>query len=237
MNSNRKIARIFGLIFISTFLSYGIGKGLIDSIITVPDFLSNIYANQVQIIAGVVLMALVHTFTNIALPMLMLPILKPKNQYLAYGYLSAAIAATLILVVGTLFLLLLLPLSEAYAKAGFTMTSNFETMGDLLKKAGFYSYHMGMALWSIGGLMFISALYKSKLIPQVMSAWGIIGYIVLATGSVLEIYEHREIVDVVSVIPGGIFENTLSIWFIVQGFNSTKLEAVPLKTDPFIEVK
>ena len=95
---------------------------------------------------------------------------------------------------------------------------------------------MGMALWSIGGLMFVSALYKSKLIPQVMSVWGIIGYIVLATGSILEIYEHREIVDVVSVIPGGLFEITLSIWFIFKGFNSTKLEAMTLKTDAFIEV-
>ncbi|GEM_PF-642911 len=237
MHNNRKIPRIFGIVFISTFLSYGIGKGLIDSIITVPDFLANIYANQVQIIVGVILMALVHTFTNIALPILMLPILKPKTQYLAYGYLSAAIAATLILVVGTLFSLLLLPLSEAYAKAGFIMTSNFETMGDLLKKAGFYSYHIGMVLWSIGGLLFVSALYKSKLIPPAMSAWGIIGYITLVLGSVLEIYEHRVIVEIISVIPGGLFEITLSILFIVKGFNSSKLEVMPLKADPFIEVK
>jgi len=140
-------------------------------------------------------------------------------------------------VVGTLFSLLLLPLSEAYAKAGFIMTPNFETIGDLLKKAGFYSYHVGMALWSIGGLMFVSALYKSKLIPRVMSAWGIIGYIVLASGSVLELYEHRDIVDTVSVIPGGLFEITLSIWLIVKGFDSPKLEAIPTKADGSIETK
>jgi hypothetical protein len=82
-------------------------------------------------------MALVHTFTNLALPILMLPILKPNHKYLAYGYLSFAIMATLILVVGTLFSLLLIPLSEEYVKAGSTMTSNFETMGILLKKASF----------------------------------------------------------------------------------------------------
>lgn len=237
MNNYRNAARMFGIFFILTFLSYGIGSGLIQSIVTVPDFLSNVYSNQAQIIVGIILMALVHTFANIALPVLMLPVLKPNHKYLAYGYLSSAIAATLILVVGTLFLLLLLPLSEQYVKAGSTMTSNFETMGILLKKAGFFAYHMGMALWSIGGLMFVSALYKSKLIPRGMSVWGIIGYIVLLTGSVLEIYEHRDVVDIVSVIPGGLFEITLSIWLIVKGFNKSVIVSMSSETGSYSEIE
>lgn len=222
MNNYRKATRMFGVFFILTFLSYGIGSSLIASIISVPDFLASVYSNQLQIIIGVTLMALVHTFTNIALPVLMLPILKPNHKYLAYGYLSFAIMATLILIVGALFSLLLIPLSEEYVKAGFTMTSNFETMGILLKKASFFAYHMGMALWSIGGLLFISALYQSKLIPRVMSVWGIIGYFVLVSGSMLEIYEHHDIVEIVSVIPGGLFEITLSVWFIVKSIKQKK---------------
>ena len=112
MNLYKIAGRYFGIFFILTFLSYGIGSGLIDSIIKTPDYLSNVFANQIQIIIGVVLMALVHTFLNIGLPIIVLPILKPHNKYLAYGYLSAAIAATVILAVGTIFLLLLLPLSK-----------------------------------------------------------------------------------------------------------------------------
>jgi hypothetical protein len=223
MNNYRKTTRIFGVFFILSFLSYGIGSSLIASIITIPDFLTSVYSNQVQIIVGVTLMALVHTFTNLALPILMLPILKPNHKYLAYGYLSFAIMATLILVVGTLFSLLLIPLSEEYVKAGSTMTSNFETMGILLKKASFFAYHMGMALWSIGGLLFVAALYQSKLIPRVMSAWGIIGYFFFVSGSMLEIYEHHDIIEIVSVIPGGLFEITLSVWLIVKSYRPKKM--------------
>ena len=221
MDNNKKTARIFGIVFILTFLSYGIGDSLISSIISVPDFLSNVYANQVQIVIGAILMAFVHTCTNIALPILMLPILKSKCPRLTFGYLSFAITATVILVVGALFLLLLLPLSEAYSKAGFIMTPNFEIIGSLLKKGSFYSYNMGMALWSIGGLMFVFALFKLKLIPKTMSIWGIIGYIILIIGSVLEINQHSDIIEIISVIPGGLFEITLSIWFIIKGFDST----------------
>ncbi len=223
MNNYRKTSRIFGVFFILSFLSYGIGSSLIASIITVPDLLASVYFNQMQIIVGVSLMALVHTFTNIALPILMLPILKPNHKYLAFGYFSFAIMATLILVVGTLFSLLLIPLSEEYIKADSNMTSNFETMGILLKKASSFAYHMGMALWSIGGLLFVSALYQSKLIPKIMSVWGIIGYVVLLSGSMLEIYEHRDIVEIVSVIPGGLFEITLSVWFIVKSIRPKKI--------------
>ncbi|MFT7452197.1 MAG: hypothetical protein ACI9VN_002928, partial [Patescibacteria group bacterium] len=97
--------------------------------------------------------------------------------------------------------------------------------------------HMGMALWSIGGLLFVSALYKSKLIPRGMSVWGIIGYIVLVSGSVLEIFEHRDIVEMVTVIPGGLFEITLSIWFIVKGFNTSAIASMSSTADRFSKIK
>ena len=67
--------------------------------------------------------------------------------------------------------------------------------------------------------MFVSVLYTSKLIPRPMSVWGIIGYVFLLLGSIFEIFGHNDIVEIVSVIPGGLFEITLSIWLIVKGLN------------------
>jgi len=180
-------------------------------------------------VIGVVLMALVHTFLNIGMPVIMLPILKPYNRYLAYGYLSAAIAATVTLAIGAIFLLLLLPLSQEFVNASSVTIPNIEIMGMLLKKGSFFSYHMGMALWSIGGLMFVSVLYTSKLIPRAMSVWGIVGYIVLLSGSISEMLAHNDIVEIVSVIPGGLFEITLSVWLIVKGFNVSAIGSEPVK--------
>jgi hypothetical protein len=219
MNSHKTAARMFGIFFIVTFLSYGIGSGLIDSVITTQDFLANVNVNQTQVVIGVVLMALVHTFLNIGMPVIMLPILKPYNIHLAYGYLSAAIAATVTLVVGAICVLLLLPLSDVYVNASSVTIPNIEIMGMLLKKGSFFGYHMGMALWSLGGLMFVSLLYTSKLVPRPMSVWGMIGYVVLLLGSISEMFGHNDIIEIVSVIPGGLFEITLSVWLIVKGFN------------------
>lgn len=214
--AHKIVARTFGIFFIIAFLSWGIGSGLVDSIVSVPDFLTHISENKITIIIGVILMALVHTIVNIGLPVIMLPILKPFNKTLSYGYLSAAITATILLAVGAIFLLLLLPLSDEYIKLGASNTSNFETIGTLLKKGGFYSYQIGMAIWGFGGLLLCHVLYISKLVPRLFSIWGFVGYTTFIAGTILELFGYK--MGVLLSIPGGLFEISISIWFIIKGF-------------------
>ena len=229
MLSHKTAARMFGIFFIIAFLSYGIGGAIVDSIVTVPDFLTNVSNSRMLIVLGISLMALVHSFVNIGLPVIMLPILKPFNDRLAYGFLSLAIAATTVLIVGTIFVLLLLPLSDAYINGGSAAAPSFETMGTLLVNGNSLSYHMGMALWAIGGLMFVSVLYISKLIPRPMSVWGMIGYTILLLGSILLLSGPNGAIEVASVAIGGLFEITLSIWLIVKGFNASAIASLSVK--------
>ncbi len=221
MNTHKIATRTFGIFFLIAFLSYGIGSGLIESIVNAPDFLSNTSDNKTTIIIGVILMALIHTIVNIGLAVTMLPILKPFNKTLSYGYLSAAITASVVLVLGAIFLLLLLPLSDAYVKFGTTDISTFEIIGSVLKKGGYFSYQIGMAIWGFGGLLFCSLLYQSKLVPRYLSIWGFIGYIVFISGTIFELFEYT--IGVLLSIPGGLFEIFLSIWLIKKGFNVSKL--------------
>lgn len=222
MSKHKIAARTFGIFFITAFLSYGIGSGLVESIVSAPDILTNVYANKTQIIIGVILMAIVHSFVNIGLPVIMLPILKPYNGYLAYGYLSAAVAATVVLVMGTIFILLLLPLSDEFVTAGSAIKPSYGINAVLLKKGGFYSYQMGMALWGIGGLMFCVLLYKSMLVPRIFPVWGFVGYLIFISGTILEFFGYS--VGVILSIPGGLFELFLSFWLIVKGFDISRLK-------------
>jgi hypothetical protein len=221
MNTYRMAARVFGIFFLIAFLSYGIGGVLVESIINVPNFLSNISDNKATVIIGVVLMAIIHTIVNIGLAVILLPILKPLNKTLSYGYLSAAITSSVILVVGALFLILLIPLSDEYVKLGMTDTSNFEAIGSVFKKGAYFSYQIGMAIWGFGGLLLCALLYQSKLVPRFISIWGLIGYIFFISGTVFELFGYT--IGVLLSIPGGLFEISLSVWLIIKGFNVSKL--------------
>ena len=219
MITHRNTARLWGIFFIIAFLAYGIGSGMIGTITSTPDFLSNVNDNNTTIVVGVILIALVHTFVNIGLPVLLLPILKPFHKNLSYGYLSFAIASTTVIVVSGIFLMLLIPLSSEYVKAGSAAADYFVTLGDLLKMGGFYAYQIGMAIWGLGGLLFVAVLYKSKIVSRVFSVWGFVGYAVFIAGTIFELFGSS--VGVMLAIPGGLFEVSLSLWLIFKGFNSS----------------
>jgi hypothetical protein len=218
MNAHKTAARLFGVLFLISFLAYGTGTALIQSIVGAPDILSNVYASQTLIVVAALLMGVVHTVTNIGLPVVLRPVLKPRNETLYLGYLSAAIVATVSLLVGVIFLLLLLPLSDAIMRSGSTVAGQAETMAILLREANYYSYNFGMAIWSLGGLVFCSMLYRYRLIPRLVSAWGVAGYAVFLAGCILAIFGRD--FGLIHTAPGALFEVFLSLWLIVKGFNS-----------------
>ena len=229
MNTHKTAARIFGVLFLISFLAYGTGTAVIQSIVSAPDILSNVYASQTLIVVSALLMGVVHTVTNIGLPVVLRPVLKPRNETLYFGYLSAAIVATVSLLVGVIFLLLLLPLSDAIMRSGSAVTGQAETIAILLREANYYSYNFGMAIWSLGGLMFCSILYQYKLIPRLMSVWGVAGYTVFLSGCILAIFGLD--FGLIHTAPGALFEVFLSLWLIVKGFNSRATVPEPDKTE------
>ena len=229
MTTHKTAARIFGVFFLISFLTYASGSALIDSIVSAPDMLANVYANQTLLVVAALLMAVIHTCTNIGLPVTLLRVLKPHNETLYVGYLSAAIVATVSLAIGVIFLLVLLPLSDAYMRSGSASPEQFATMAILLRKVNFFSYNLGMVMWSVGGLLFCAILYQAKLIPRFMSVWGAVGYVVFLSGCMLELFG----LDLSSMhtLPGAVFEIGLSGWLIVKGFNASVITSESAKTD------
>lgn len=216
MKSRKTIARTFGVFFLLAFVSYGLGSGLTSSITDDPDGLNLILTGKWQFTLGIILMALIHTIVNIGLPVLMQPILKPFSKVLSYGYLSAGIAATVVLIFGAVLLLLYIPLGDMYQEADAVEMQHYRTIAGLLRKGNFYAYQLGMAIWGIGGLLFCYLLLVSRLVPRALPLWGSLGYIVFIAGTIAELFGSP--LGVMLAIPGGLFEITLSIWLIVKGF-------------------
>ncbi len=209
---HRAAAHAYGVFFLLAFLSYGFGSGITSGF---GGDLVGISGNATMFTIGILLMAVVHTFVNIGLATVMLPVLKPFNQTATYGYFAAAITATIVAIMGAIFLALLVSLSDAYATPGADI-AQLETLAMLLQKGGFYAYQISMTIWGLGGLLFVYVLRKSNLVPRFFPIWGAFGYLVFITGTTAEMFGYP--IGVMLSGPGGLFEIALSLWLIFRGF-------------------
>ncbi len=138
-------------------------------------------------------MMLLNTAAVIAIGALVYPILRPHSPAVAVGYLATRLFEGALLAFGAIALV-----SGAVA-------------------ANFLAYNIAMAGLGVGSLFFCVVLYRTRLVPRFLAAWGFIGYATFAAGSVLELLGIAG-AGLPAAIPGGLFELFFGIWLLVRGF-------------------
>jgi len=133
---------------------------------------------------------------------LIFPILKRHHESSAYGYLTAQVAQGLMLAVGIVFLLLRIPLAQAYT--GACGASAVPALARAAQEANHYCFWIGMLAVGAGGLLLCRVLLKEDLVPRFLAVYGLAGYAIFLAGAVLEILGRN--VGVAPSIPGGLFE-------------------------------
>ena len=219
VNSDNKTARIVGVLFVTGMVAYFLSdEFLLAPILSAPDYLGSIYPNKTRVMIAVLLWLIVGV-SVVGIAAMMFPILKQHNESLALGYVGFRVIEFAIIIVHVISPLLLLTLSQRYVQAEAPDASYFQTFGTLLLEGRYWTGEMIAILVGLGGLTFCYLLYRSELIPRVISGWGLIGYALLLTGVLLELFGPS--VGMIISLPGGLFEIFLAIWLIVKGFNSS----------------
>jgi hypothetical protein len=220
VNTDKKIARSIGLLFVITMILGMIDAYTVAPILNTP--LSNISFNETRVIIGafsILLMSIGVVFIAI----LLYPIIEKHNKYIAITYVSFRIMECLLLTVGVIVYLLLIILSQEFIKEGSPDPSYFQTIAALAIEARYSAYHVAMFILSIASLMLCYLFYQTKLIPRFMSVVGLIGYALVLLSAPLDLLDIIDTTDIggIMYVPGAIFELILlPIWLIVKGFNS-----------------
>jgi len=225
-DTNKKTARIVGALYIIGTVAGILSLVVTGPILGNPDYLLNVSANEIQIIAGA-LFVLIMGFALALVPVMMFPILKKYNEALALGYVVFRGALeTVTYIVMAITWLFLISLSKEYVKAGSPDASYFQTLGAVLLK-GHESIDPILAIvFCLGALIFYSLLYQSKLIPRWLSGWGLAAIIVwLAMGllAMFHLIEPMSTIRLVMGIPIGLQEMVMAVWLIVKGFNPSAI--------------
>jgi hypothetical protein len=234
MTSTRKTAIIAGVLWIIASIAGVLGYGVfLNPILSAPDYLFQVSANEIQIITGAFLI-LVMAVAVAWIPVMLFPILKKHNETLAVGYVVSRALEAVCDIVAVISWLLLLTLSQGYVKAGAPAALSFQTLGTILLQVDGWINPIMTIVFIIGTLGCYYLLYQSKLIPRWLSGWGLIAAIpYLAAGLLLmfALISASSTTQWVLMLPLGLQEMVLAIWLIVKGFNTLALASGSAETD------
>ncbi|MGL1890139.1 MAG: DUF4386 domain-containing protein [Spirochaetaceae bacterium] len=181
----RKISITIGLLILSAFIFYGVGQSLITSAPTIGLFM-------------ILINSIIVTFIGI----LFKNLLRNQDKPIMRTYLAARIIEAVLLLIGGLFLYI----NE------ITDTTLMQQSFIIINKI---AYNIGMISLGIGSTIVFSFCLKPRVFPKWICIWGIIGYILLVIGSLLDILNIQS--SMYFLMPGGLFEITISFWLIFKG--------------------
>jgi hypothetical protein len=224
MNSNRKTAIVVGILFISATI-LGFSSLFLTPILNTPDYLSRIFANENRILI-VSLIKIIAAFACAGIAISLYPVLRKYNEGLALGSVGFRIAEGMLYVFGSIGVLMLLPLSQEFIKAGMPGTSYFQTLANSLLSMRDWTGMLAVITFGPGALMYYAIFYQSRLIPRWLSGWGLIAAALCLISGILVMFNIIEFFTPVQIainIPILLQELVLAVWLIAKGFNPSAI--------------
>jgi len=220
--TNRKTAAVVGALFIlgtvPALLSLPLGLNTVNA----PDHLTAISTNEGQMIIFTAIKFIMGVACA-GIGLALYPILKKYNEGLAIGSAGFRLIEGVLDVVGALFCVVLLALSQEFVKAGAPASSYFQTADVLINAGTSWLRDAAMLLtFGIGALMYYVVFYQYRLVPRWLTVWGLVGIILTIISALLVMFHFLPPFGTIQVIlnlPILPQELVLAVWLIVRGFN------------------
>ncbi len=232
MKRYRKTAIIAGVLFITATAASILSLPFLASI-NAPNYLAEVSANANQVILGA-LLTFISAAVSASIAITLYPIVRRYHEALALGSVGFRIIEGVLYIVGAIFLLLLLALSQQFVNSGAPNAASFQTLGVVLL-AGYHwvGFVGGPLAFSLGALMYYAIFYQTKLVPRWLSGWGLVGATLCIVASLLVMFRligAFSTFQVVLSLPIAVQEMVLAVWLIVRGFNSSAIASPSAKT-------
>ena len=158
--------------------------------------------------------------------MALYPVLRRYNEGLALGSVCFRLIEGALYIGVVVCVLLLVSLSQEFASGGATAPSGYEISGSLLMAARDSLGVVAVLAFGLGGLMYYSVFYQSRLVPRWLSAWGLLAAASVMSSSilvVLDLIEPMSTTQIVMALPILLQEMALAAWLIAKGFNASAI--------------
>ena len=227
MNTNRRIAVVAGVAFLIATLAQVAGVALVSPILSAPDYLVSISANESQVVLGALLLFIgALACTGIALALY--PVLREYNHGLAIGSVGFRTIEGVLHSLIAVCWLLLVTVSQEAVSAGAPASSAYQVPGAVLTAAPDWLAPLALLAFGLGALCYYWVFYQSRLIPRWLSGWGLVAITMVMASAVLVmlgVIENFSTPQLVLAAPIGLQEMVLAVWLIAKGFNPRAIAA------------
>jgi uncharacterized protein DUF4386 len=222
----RMIARVFGWLFVATFVTsipaYFILYGPVRDD---PGLITGTGADPTASVALGAALEVFLIIANVGTAVVVYPILKRQSEIGAVGYVAARLVEGIFIAIGIISLLtFLLMRQQATAGTDAALGEAFVAIYDraFLVGPGFFA---GLANGVILGYL----MYRSGLVPRGMAMLGLIGGpLIMASGIAImfDVTERGSTLQGIATIPEFFWELSLGIYCIVKGFRPSPILAM-----------
>jgi hypothetical protein len=213
MADDQRHGRIFGVLFIATFITSIAALILFQPVLDDPAGYITGDGKDNQIYLGAFLEFLL-VITNVGTATVLYPIARRQNEALAISYVGARIVESIFIAVGIIFVLGVVTLREELPggeEAAYTLAA----LKDWCQLFG-----PGLVVPFGNGLILGYLMYRSGLVPRRMAWFGMIGGPLLLFGNFGVLFDWWDQTSLVSLllIPEIIWEAFLGIYCAIFGF-------------------
>jgi hypothetical protein len=227
MTDDQRLGRIFGVLFIITFITSIGALALFQPVLDDPAGYIAGDGKDNQIYLGAFL-ELFLVLSNVGTAVVLYPVARRQNEALAIGYVAARIIECVFIAAGIIFVLGVVTLRQDSPDAG-DLAVSLAALKD-------WTFLLGPGLivpWG-NGLILGYLMYKSGLVPRRMAWFGLIGGPLLLFGNLGVLFDWWDQSGAVNilVIPEFIWEAFLGIYCAIWGFrkDSPILSREPSRT-------
>jgi hypothetical protein len=220
MNSNHKIGRLTGALLLFVFISgIIIFQFLQGSVLFSEDFMTTTSENSNKIISST-LLGIFNGIASIVIATILLPIFKRHSSNLAYLYFAFCILSFIAIMIDNVSVVSMLELSNEYVKNG--NDSSVKILETLVYQRHRWTHYFYLLISCFPVFILYYTLYLSKLVPRIISIFGIFAVILMFIEELLSIFGHGISMDM--LLPIALIQLTLPLWLIFKGLNSPLLE-------------
>ena len=219
MTGDQRRARVFGVLYLLTFVTSIVGLLLYETVLRHPVSYIAGAGHDRQVLFGA-LLELFLIIANIGTAVVIFPIVRRQNEELALGYVTARIVECTFILVGIVSMVAIVTLRQQVAgTAEGTLAYTLAAIHD-------WTFLLGPG-WIVGwgnGLILGYLMYKSELVPRRMCWFGLIGGpLIILTGTAILLGGNNpssglHSLQGIATIPEFIWELFLGIYCTVKGF-------------------